>query len=279
MPPTLARGGDDTAPALLRLLTWLSPAFPTGAFAYSHGLEWAVEARRRHATATRCATGSRTCCDTAPAAPTRSCCATPTAPSGDYAALNRPRRRHRAVARAPRRDAGPGHGVRRRRRGVAARPTCRSASPIPSRSAPSPALHGIDEDATAAAYLQAFAANLISAAVRLVPLGQTAGPARPRRTRTGHPARRGGNARGHARRSRRLRLPLRHRRHAPRNPIHEAVPLMRHSPQRPAARRHRRPGRHRQDRADGRAVQAASRAATTSPRSPTTSTPRRTPSS
>jgi urease accessory protein len=35
--------------------------------------------------------------------------------------------------------------------------------------------HGIPEDATAAAYLQAFASNLISAAVRLVPLGQTAG--------------------------------------------------------------------------------------------------------
>jgi urease accessory protein len=31
-------------PALLRLLTWLSPAFPTGGFAYSHGLEWSVEA-------------------------------------------------------------------------------------------------------------------------------------------------------------------------------------------------------------------------------------------
>ena len=35
--------------------------------------------------------------------------------------------------------------------------------------------HGIDEDPTAAAYLQAFASNLISAAVRLVPLGQTTG--------------------------------------------------------------------------------------------------------
>ncbi len=28
----------------LPLLLWLSPAFPVGAFAYSHGLEWAVEA-------------------------------------------------------------------------------------------------------------------------------------------------------------------------------------------------------------------------------------------
>ena len=27
----------------LRLLSWLSPAFPTGGFAYSHGIEWAVE--------------------------------------------------------------------------------------------------------------------------------------------------------------------------------------------------------------------------------------------
>lgn len=29
---------------LSRLLCWLSPAFPVGAYAYSHGLEWAVEA-------------------------------------------------------------------------------------------------------------------------------------------------------------------------------------------------------------------------------------------
>lgn len=33
----------ETAPgALLRLMAWLSPAFPTGGFAYSHGLERAV---------------------------------------------------------------------------------------------------------------------------------------------------------------------------------------------------------------------------------------------
>jgi urease accessory protein len=30
---------------LLLLLTWMSPAFPTGAFAYSHGLEWAIDSR------------------------------------------------------------------------------------------------------------------------------------------------------------------------------------------------------------------------------------------
>jgi urease accessory protein len=30
--------------ALLRLQSWLSPTFPTGSYSYSHGLEWAVEA-------------------------------------------------------------------------------------------------------------------------------------------------------------------------------------------------------------------------------------------
>src|SRR5437762_9361712 len=30
--------------ALYRLMTWLSPSFPVGAFSYSSGIEWAVEA-------------------------------------------------------------------------------------------------------------------------------------------------------------------------------------------------------------------------------------------
>jgi urease accessory protein len=35
---------DPTAPTMLPLLAWLSPSYPVGAYAYSHGLEWAVEA-------------------------------------------------------------------------------------------------------------------------------------------------------------------------------------------------------------------------------------------
>ncbi len=38
--PTIAEGG----PALYRLMTWMSPAYPVGAFSYSGGIEWAVEA-------------------------------------------------------------------------------------------------------------------------------------------------------------------------------------------------------------------------------------------
>ena len=33
---------DDAA--LYRLMAWLSPSYPVGAFSYSSGLEWAVEA-------------------------------------------------------------------------------------------------------------------------------------------------------------------------------------------------------------------------------------------
>lgn len=46
--PTLMPTPMTDTPALagvdfLRLLSWISPAFPTGGYAYSHGLEWVVE--------------------------------------------------------------------------------------------------------------------------------------------------------------------------------------------------------------------------------------------
>ena len=41
----VANGADESeAAALYRLMTWLSPSFPVGAFSYSSGIEWAVEA-------------------------------------------------------------------------------------------------------------------------------------------------------------------------------------------------------------------------------------------
>jgi urease accessory protein len=42
-PPAPAAMTDAEAAALYRLMTWLSPAFPVGGFAYSSGIEWAVE--------------------------------------------------------------------------------------------------------------------------------------------------------------------------------------------------------------------------------------------
>jgi len=42
MSETSASAGPDHA-ALYRLMAWLSPSYPVGAFSHSHGLEWVVE--------------------------------------------------------------------------------------------------------------------------------------------------------------------------------------------------------------------------------------------
>jgi urease accessory protein len=41
---TTSMAAASAAPPALALFVWLSPAFPVGAYAYSHGIEWAVEA-------------------------------------------------------------------------------------------------------------------------------------------------------------------------------------------------------------------------------------------
>ncbi|MGQ0685297.1 urease accessory protein UreF [Bradyrhizobium sp.] len=43
LPPARTMSESELA-ALYRLMTWLSPSFPVGAFSYSSGIEWAVEA-------------------------------------------------------------------------------------------------------------------------------------------------------------------------------------------------------------------------------------------
>ena len=45
-PPALRLRGNERieSSALYRLMAWLSPAYPVGAFSYSSGIEWAVEA-------------------------------------------------------------------------------------------------------------------------------------------------------------------------------------------------------------------------------------------
>lgn len=163
----------DVAPSLLRLLAWLSPAFPVGAYAYSHGLEQAVE------------DGDVTDGD--------ELCGWLTDilrhGSGHNDAILL-RHAHRAgVDVTALNDLAVALASSRERRmetldqGTAfvAAVAPWQAPRLPDRVAYPIAVgavaghHGIDEETTAAAYLQAFAANLISAAVRLVPLGQTTG--------------------------------------------------------------------------------------------------------
>src|SRR3954465_5760143 len=40
---TIIMTDEPSASALYRLMAWLSPAYPVGAFSYSSGIEWAVE--------------------------------------------------------------------------------------------------------------------------------------------------------------------------------------------------------------------------------------------
>jgi urease accessory protein len=164
---------DASAQALLHLLTWLSPAFPTGAFAYSHGIEWAVEAgditdgdTLREWLVDLLAHGS---------------------PRSDVILL---RHAHKAEtdldalaelasAATPTRERqaetlNQGAAFVRAARSWGC-PTLPDPVAYPVAVGALAGLHGIDTDATAVAYLHAVTTNLISAAVRLVPLGQSTG--------------------------------------------------------------------------------------------------------
>ena len=169
---------------LLRLMAWLSPAFPTGGFAYSHGIEWAVAAgdiadaqglRRwvedvlRHGAGRSDAILLRH--------------AHRAAVDGDLERLIELAELARAAQPARERQAevvGQGnafvlaaaswqpdllHGLAQRVDDV----------PYPVAVGALAGAQNLGVEATVAAASQAFVANLISAAVRLVPLGQSDG--------------------------------------------------------------------------------------------------------
>jgi urease accessory protein len=158
---------------ILLLMTWLSPGFPTGGFAYSHGLEWAVEAGdvcdaeslrrwladilyhgagRNDVILLRCAHRAVVCGQSVEPVMEAAAALSPSAER-----YTETQAQGGAFAAA----AAPWGGV-----AAAAYPV--SVGMLAGR-------HGIDEDNAALALLHAFIANLISAAVRLVPLGQSAG--------------------------------------------------------------------------------------------------------
>jgi urease accessory protein len=159
---------------LLHLLAWLSPAFPTGGFAYSHGLEWAVEAGDIKDAATLqdwlvdiVAHGSVRS-DTILLRHAHRNASDPTT-LREIVALGLA-----ATPSRERRDEALNQG---RAFSLAVAPWARVPDDMPYAVAIGVAAAGkrIPEDDTAVAYVQAFVTNLISAAVRLVPLGQTAG--------------------------------------------------------------------------------------------------------
>ena len=173
--------------ALFRLLAWLSPAYPVGAYTYSHGLEWAVDSGL-----VRDRAGLEAWLDTV------------LRHGGGWQDAVLLAHAHRAVTEAD-------ELAWRELRALAQAWTPTAELALESRaqgeafaaaslaSWPDPggrladlladgpgltyplavgavaAAHGVPLALLLPAYLQAFAANLISAAVRAVPLGQTDG--------------------------------------------------------------------------------------------------------
>lgn len=170
---------DDVA----RLMTWLSPAFPVGGFSYSHGLEWVVETRQVRDAATL----TDWVLDLLRHG----------APKTDLIFLMEAWRAVRAKD-VPRIDAvvelaaafvpSAERRLETVAQGnafvVAARAVWPSASldrlqgrdvAYPVAVGVAAAAHGLDLVVTARCFAQAFIANVVSAGVRLIPLGQTDG--------------------------------------------------------------------------------------------------------
>jgi urease accessory protein len=174
------------AHALYRLMAWLSPAFPVGAFSYSSGIEWAVEAgdiknaETLHAwLAVMLAEGGGFCDAVLFAQAHRAIAANDDRALRAVAEL--------ASALAPSKE----RHLETTAQGNAFVEATRAAWPCPALDrlkgiwdgpvaypvavAAASAGHGIALEPALAAYLQAVAANWVSAGVRLIPLGQTDG--------------------------------------------------------------------------------------------------------
>jgi urease accessory protein len=174
------------ASALYRLMAWLSPSFPVGAFSYSSGLEWAVEAGdvkdasslQRWLTVIIAEGGAF--CDAALFANAHRAVV-----AADVELLRATA--ELAVALAPAKE----RHLETTSQGGAFVAAARAAWPCaafdrldgvwdgpvayPVAVAVAAAGHGVPLAPALHAFLHAVAANLISAAVRLIPLGQTDG--------------------------------------------------------------------------------------------------------
>ena len=178
--------GNERNSDLYRLMAWLSPAYPVGAFSYSSGIEWAVEAGDIKDAATLQAwldvmlrDGSGFC-DAVLFAHAHRAIETNDDKAlhavAELAAAFAPsKERHLETTAqgnafiAATRAAWPCDALDRLKR------IWDGAVAYPVAVAVAAAGHGVPLAPALAAFLQALAANLVSAGVRLIPLGQTDG--------------------------------------------------------------------------------------------------------
>ena len=182
----MATDKPDGAAALYRLMAWLSPAYPIGAFSYSSGIEWAVEAgditdarTLEGWLAVMVGAGSGFCDAVFFVHAFRAIA------GGDDALLRKVA--ELAAAFVPSKE----RHLEATAQGRAFLDTTRAAWPTPALDrllavwdgaialpvavGVACAGHGVPLDPALHAYLHALAANLISTGVRLIPLGQTDG--------------------------------------------------------------------------------------------------------
>ncbi|MEM7057057.1 MAG: urease accessory UreF family protein [Pseudomonadota bacterium] len=160
----------------LRLMAWLSPAYPVGAYTYSHGLEWAVSSESVFNTSTAMAwiadalqhgSGRNDAILLAHA----------WRAAGDPDALAELAELAAALAPSAERlleTQAQGAAFADVTEAAWNSDHCRHA-PYPVALGAAAGQAGIDLHLTTATFLQAFVSNLVSAAIRLVPLGQTDG--------------------------------------------------------------------------------------------------------
>jgi len=160
------------------LLTWLSPAFPTGAYAYSHGIEWAVETRDVLDEATTAAWladvlehGAAWTDAILLRHAYRARDAATLGAIADLAAAVQPGAERRMETLAQ----GTAFALAARVWGAPLLATLPDQVAYPVAVGVLAAAHGVAEEDAVVGMLHAITANLVSAAVRLVPLGQTAG--------------------------------------------------------------------------------------------------------
>lgn len=159
------------ASALQSLTALLSPAYPVGAYSYSHGLEWAVEA----GTVGDAAGLARWTADLVAFGAGRSDAvllahameAEDPAPLAELAAALAPSAERLLETTA--------QGAAFARTTSAAWGIALPAMPYPVAVGAAARHLGLPRRETATLFVQAFAANIVSAGVRLIPLGQTDG--------------------------------------------------------------------------------------------------------
>ena len=158
-------------PRLLVLTQWLSPAYPTGAFAWSNGLEAAVAAGWVRDARTLETWLGDLLQEGAPRSEAIFIALAHDAEADDLAALDRMARAYAPSLERLRESERQGAAFARVTRDVWAIDLADHVFPVALGRAAR--LRNLPLHAVTALYLQAFLSNLVSAAQRLMPLGQT----------------------------------------------------------------------------------------------------------